>query len=429
MKVAFYTLGCKVNQYETNVMIEQFLKEGHELVPFNKEADVYVINTCTVTNMSDRKSRQMISKAKKKNEYSVIVVVGCLAQVAKNELLKIPQIDLILGNEEKKNITYYVKEYIDKKRKNVFVSDISQCREYILEEANTFYDKTRAIIKIQDGCNNFCTYCIIPYARGRVRSKPFDSIINEANNIVKNGYKEIVLTGIHVCAYGQDLDNVSLIDLLERLNMIEGLERIRLSSLEPNIMTEEFLSKLSELDKVCPHFHLSIQSGCDNVLKKMNRKYTSEDLISIIKRIRSFYNNANITADVIVGFPSESKKDFIDTYELLQDISLNKIHVFPYSKREGTVAAKIQEQVESTEKHRRGNVLINMSNEKEIQIVKTYKGKEVEVLTEENDGEYTKGFTKNYIHAKIKGMFTPNTLIKCRVIETSGNILICEELV
>ncbi len=422
MKVAFYTLGCKVNQYETNVMIEKFMNKDYEIVDFNGFADIYIINTCTVTNMSDRKSRQIIHRARKNNSKAIIVAVGCLAQVAPKEIEQIEQIDLILGNEEKKNIVEYVEKFLENQNKDIYVSDISKCKKYNVEELTTFYEKTRATIKIQDGCNNFCSYCIIPYARGRVRSKPFEDVINEATNIAQNGYKELVITGIHVCSYGQDLQDVNLIKLLERINEIEGIQRIRLSSLEPNIMTEEFITKIASLNKVCPHFHLSIQSACNETLKRMNRKYTAEDLTRIIKKLREVYSNVNITADIIVGFPGETEEEFNSTYSLLKDLKLNKLHVFQYSKRKGTVAASMPNQIDSNVKHERSNKIINLSNDCENKILKSYINKNVEILTE----DINKGFTRNYLHACINRNVKQNEIINAKVIDVIKNTLICE---
>ena len=425
MKVAFYTLGCKVNQYETNVMIEKFSKRGYEIVPFNTIADIYVINTCTVTNMSDRKSRQMIQRAKRLNPKSIMVVVGCLAQVGKDKLEQIPEIDLILGNEDKKDIIRYVEEFEINLGRS-FVSDIMKYDKYNVEELSTLYEKTRAIVKIQDGCNNYCSYCIIPYARGKIRSKPFKDVLNEVYNIVKNGYKEIVLTGIHVCSYGKDLGDISLIDVLEKLNQVEGLERIRLSSLEPNIISEEFLQRLSKLEKVCPHFHLSLQSCSDKILKSMNRKYQVSDIERIVNSIRGTYENANITCDIIVGFPGETDEEFECTYSLLKKLKLNKLHVFQYSKREGTVAAKMPNQVEPDIKHERSQMLIKLSDSVEKDILVKYVGRKVKILTEEIDGEHTKGFTDNYLHCKVVGNIQCNEIVEAKVIDIQDNYLICE---
>lgn len=427
MKVAFNTLGCKVNQYETNVMIQQFINKGYKIVSFNEKADIYIINTCTVTNMSDRKSRQMLRSAKKKNISGIVVAVGCLAQVGKDELEKIEEIDLIVGNEDKKQIVKHIEKYLNNKEEKAIVSDIMKQEKYEVEELTTFYEKTRAIVKVQDGCNNYCSYCIIPYARGKIRSKPFDDCISEIKNIVNNGYKEIVLTGIHVCSYGKDLDNVSLIDLLERTNQIDGLKRIRLGSLEPTIITKEFMDRLIKLDKFCPHFHLSLQSGNDKTLKAMNRKYTINQIQDIVNLIREYYSEANITTDIIVGFPGETDEDFKATYNFLKKINLNKMHVFKYSVRKGTVASRMDNQVSPELKTQRSNKLLSLSDENEVNHLKKYIGKEVEILLEEKDNEYMKGFTLNYLHTKIKTNKQSNEIVKGRAVDIKDNMLIVEE--
>ena len=427
MKVGFCTLGCKVNQYETNVMIEKLNKAGFEIVDFNNKADIYVINTCTVTNMSDRKSRQMLKKSKKQNKEAIVVVTGCLAQVGSEELSKIKEIDLILGNEQKKEIDKYIKEYLDNNsEEKINVSDIMKEESYTNEMLTTFYDKVRAIIKVQDGCNNYCSYCIIPYARGKVRSKGSKDVIEEATSIAKNGYKEIVITGIHVASYGKDLDNITLIDLIEKISEIEGIERIRLGSLEPTIITTEFLDRLIKINKFCPHFHLSLQSGCNDTLKRMNRKYTIEQFEGIVNLIRQYYIDANITTDIIVGFPGETEQEFNETYNFLKKIKLTKTHVFQYSQRKGTVASKMKNQVNPNIKHARSEKLIELSNKNELEFLKRYLDKKVEILVEEKDKEYVKGFTKNYLHVKVKSDFKINTINNVKIEKIENNVLISQ---
>ena len=302
-KVAFHTLGCKVNQYETNAMIQIFLENGYELVNFSDIADVYVVNTCTVTNISDKKSRQMLRKVKQKNSNSIIIATGCYAQVAKSELEKIEEIDIVLGNNEKKDIIKYINKY-NNENKFLMVSKIEDSNEFLEFGQVLHLETTRAVIKIQDGCNNFCSYCIIPYARGRIRSRSKNAILAEIEKIVNLGIKEVVLTGIHIASYGKEKeDNYYLIDLIEDINKIQGLERIRLGSLEPRIITEEFCKRLSKIDKVCEHFHLSLQSGCDETLKRMNRKYTTEEFKTCVELLRKTFSNVNLTTDLIVGFP------------------------------------------------------------------------------------------------------------------------------
>ena len=426
MKVAFYTLGCKVNQYETNSMIRQFENNGYTIVSFDEVSDIYIINTCTVTNMSDRKSRQMIQKAKKNNENSIIVAVGCLAQVGKEDLAKIAEIDLILGNEEKKNIVQYVEKYLQDRNENMFVEDIMKQGEYSKDYMATTYENTRAVVKVQDGCNNYCTYCIIPYARGKVRSKPLEEVIEEVKNIANNGYKEIVITGIHICSYGRDLEDVKFIDLLEKLNEIEGIDRIRLGSLEPKEITNVFLDRLIKLKKVCPHFHLSLQSGCTETLKRMNRKYTTEDIKEVVDNIRKRYENANITTDIIVGFPGETEDEFNKTVEFLKMLKLNKMHIFQYSRRKGTVADKMENQISPEIKKERSNILLGLSDLNEKNYLSEYIGKEVEVLIEKCENDVSYGYTNNYIYTRIEQEFAVNTIANFKVIKIEKNIMFCE---
>ncbi len=324
-KVAFYTLGCKVNQYETNAMIEKFLDKNYEIVDFETLADIYIINTCTVTNMSDRKSRQIIRRVKQINPKSILAVTGCYAQVASKDLEKIEEIDLIIGNTEKKDILNIIEGYIganyvhSKKNteksnnlisKKINLTDINDQKEFVDFGTITYTEKARAVIKVQDGCNNFCSYCIIPYAKGRVRSRSLESIIKEITSIAKKGIKEVVITGIHVASYGVDLknSNIRLIDLLEEINKIDGIERIRLGSLEPNLITEEFVERLKKVNKICDHFHLSLQSGCTETLKRMNRKYTAEDFEKVVERLRKTFSNVALTTDIIVGFPRRNRR-------------------------------------------------------------------------------------------------------------------------
>ena len=329
-KIAFLTLGCKVNQYETNGMIQAFKNKDYEIVDFNsKNADIYVINTCTVTNMSDRKSRQMLRQAKKNNENSIVVAVGCYVQVAKEEIEKIPEIDLVLGTNEKVNIVNYVEDFIKQREKLNKIDDVMQNKDYGDFGSVTYTEKTRAVIKVQDGCDRFCSYCIIPYARGRVRSRNSESVINEITEIAQNGIKEVVITGIHVASYGKDFKNeYRLIDLLEEINKIDAIERIRLGSIEPLLISEEFLNRLIKLEKICHHFHLSLQSGCTDTLKRMNRRYTIQEFEEIVNRLRRYYDDVILTTDIIVGFPDETEKEFEETYNFLEKIKFYKMHIF-----------------------------------------------------------------------------------------------------
>ena len=421
-KVAFITLGCKVNQYETNAMAQKFLEKGYEVVEHTEFANIYIINTCTVTNMSDRKSRQMLRRVKELNKNAIVVACGCYAQVAKKELEKIKEVDLILGNNEKKDIVSYVEKFEKNKKKELEVEDVMQKKNFVEFGSVVYTEKTRAVIKVQDGCDRFCSYCIIPYARGRVRSRKPESIIKEIEKISEEGIKEVVITGIHIASYGKDFkdENYKLIDLLEEINKIKGIERIRLGSLEPLLITEEFVERLVKLEKICHHFHLSLQSGCDETLKRMNRRYNTEEFRKVVKLLRKNYKDVNLTTDIIVGFPGETEEEFKKTYEYLKEIKFYKMHVFKYSKRQGTKAAEMKEQIDGNKKEERSRKLIELSNKNEKEYNEQYIGKEVEILWEEEKDNIYKGHTKNYILAyyeneknKIK---LENKIIKAKCI-------------
>lgn len=403
-KVAFCSLGCKVNQYETNAMAQKFIEHGYEVVEFDEYADVYIVNTCTVTNVADRKSRQMLRRAKEINKDATLVACGCYAQVAKEELKKIPEIDLIIGNNEKNDIIQIVENHIAQKGAEDLVSDVMYKLDYVELGTTTYTEKTRAVIKVQDGCDRFCSYCLIPYARGHIRSRKIENVIEEIKKVVEEGINEVVITGIHIASYGRDFkgENIGLIDLLEEINKIQGLHRIRLGSIEPTIITDEFVERLSKLDKICDHFHLSLQSGCTETLKRMNRRYTTEEFRAVTKRLRSKFPNAALTTDIIVGFPSETEDEFNTTYEFLKEIAFYKMHIFKYSQRKGTKAAVMPNQVDGKIKEERSKKLIELSNENEYNYNKKYIGKQVEVLFEEREGEYLKGHTTNYIVVKHK---------------------------
>lgn len=407
-KVSFYTLGCKVNQYETNAMAQKFKEAGYEIVDMNDDiSDICVVNTCTVTNMSDRKSRHSLRRVKEKNPSAIIAAVGCYAQVAKNDLENMPEIDIVLGNEEKANIVQYVEKFIENEKKLIEIEDIATKKEFEDMGQITYTEKTRAFIKVQDGCNQFCSYCIIPYARGRVRSRNAESIIKEITQIAQNGIKEVVITGIHVASYGRDFGNENgLIELLEKINEIEGIKRIRIGSLEPKIITEEFMQRLMKLDKICHHFHLSLQSGCDATLKRMNRKYTTSEVKEIIERLRRYYDDVMLTTDIIVGFPGETEEEFETTYQFLKQAKLYKMHVFQYSPRKGTRAAVMPNQIDGNIKEARSKKLIELSNENQKMYNQQLVGKEVEVLFEDKEVEdgitYFRGHTQNYVLVKYK---------------------------
>ena len=411
--VSFYTLGCKVNQYETNAMEQQFIKNNYEIVENTQKADIYVINTCTVTNMAERKSRQMLRRVKEINPFAVLVVCGCYAQVAKNELEQIPEIDIILGINEKNEIVQIVENYMekmaeqDKKSQEAEIDDVSKQKEFLDFGDVTYTEKNRAVVKVQDGCNMFCSYCIIPYARGRIRSRKIESVVSEIEKIAKEEIKEVVITGIHVASYGKDFDNentskkIRLIDLLEAINKVDGIDRIRLSSLEPTIVDEEFATRLSKLDKICDHFHLSLQSGCDETLKRMNRKYTTQIYRDAVAILRKYYPEASFTTDVIVGFPGETDEEFSKTYEFLKEIDFYRLHVFKYSPRRGTVAEKMPNQIDGNKKEERSNKLIELSNSTENKHNQSYIGKTVKVLFEEFEDGFFKGHTTNYMMVKV----------------------------
>ena len=413
--VSFYTLGCKVNQYETNAMEQQFIKNNYEIVENTQKADIYVINTCTVTNMAERKSRQMLRRVKEINPSAVLVVCGCYAQVAKNELEQIPEINIILGINEKNEIVQIVENYMekmaeqDKKSQEAEIDDVSKQKEFLDFGDVTYTEKNRAVVKVQDGCNMFCSYCIIPYARGRIRSRKIESVVSEIKKIAKEEIKEVVITGIHVASYGKDFDNentskkIRLIDLLEAINKIDGIDRIRLSSLEPTIVDEEFATRLSKLDKICDHFHLSLQSGCDETLKRMNRKYTTQIYRDAVATLRKYYPEASFTTDVIVGFPGETDEEFAKTYEFLKEIDFYRLHVFKYSPRRGTVAEKMPNQIDGNKKEERSNKLIELSNNTENKHNKNYIDKTVKVLFEEFEDGFFKGHTTNYMMVKVAG--------------------------
>ena len=378
-------------------MIQAFKNNNYEIVNFEQIADIYIINTCTVTNMSDRKSRQILRQARKNNKNAVIVAVGCYAQVAKKELEKIPEIDLILGTNEKVDIVKLVTEFIFQK-KQITIQDVMQDKDYKDFGCVTYTEKTRAVIKVQDGCDRFCTYCIIPYARGRVRSREPKSILEEIKSIASEGIKEVVITGIHVASYGKDFENeYRLIDLLEDINKIDGIQRIRLGSLEPLLITDEFINRLVKLDKICHHFHLSLQSGCTETLKRMGRRYNIEEFEEIVNKIRKVYKDVILTTDIIVGFPGETDEEFNKTYEFLKKIKFYKMHVFKYSQRNGTKAAIMKNQISGEKKDARSKKLLDLSDANENEYLDTYINKEIDVLFEEKEDEYYKGHTSNYI--------------------------------
>lgn len=435
-KIALHNLGCKVNSYEIEVMQENLAKNGYKIVPFAPGADVYIINTCTVTNIADRKSRQMLHKAKKMNPEAVVVAVGCYVQTGTENVKQDECIDLAVGNNKKKDIVAILEEYFIEKENNrqdktlheTTIPDINDGKQEYEEMTLTYAgDHTRAHIKIQDGCNQFCSYCIIPYARGRVRSRKEEDILREVKGLVAAGYQEIVVTGIHLSSYGLDFINKDsgdylqgvdirtqayskgyLLDILEKINAIEGLKRIRIGSLEPRIITEEFANRLKQLDKLCPHFHLSLQSGCNETLKRMNRHYSAEEFKEKVEILRNTFENPAITTDVIVGFPGETEEEFETTYAFLEEIGFYEMHVFKYSKRQGTIAAARKDQVDDRIKTERSNRLLAMEQKQSAAYRESYLGKTVEALMEEEKEiqgkKYQIGYTKTYVKAAVESV-------------------------
>lgn len=406
-KAALHNLGCKVNAYETEAMQHLLEEAGYEIVPFTQKADVYVINTCSVTNMADRKSRQMLHKAKKNNPDSIVVAAGCYVQTSEKEVLNDLSVDIVIGNDRKHDLVRLLEEYsLDSV--NDTVDDINDGKhdfeELFIDQTK---EHTRAFIKVQDGCNQFCSYCIIPYARGRVRSRRFENVIAEVERLAAKGFKEVVLTGIHLSSYGVDFEEATgLLELIQAVNAVKGIERIRLGSLEPKIVTEHFASELSKLDKICPHFHLSLQSGCDATLKRMNRKYTTKEYERGCELLHKYFVHPAITTDVIVGFPGETEEEFEQTKAYLEHIHFYEMHIFKYSKRKGTRAAVMPDQIDEQIKAARSEKLIALGHDMSKEFRKFYIGKNEEVLFEEKavigDKEYFVGYTKEYVKVAKK---------------------------
>ena len=436
-KAALHNLGCKVNAYETEAMQEMLEKAGYEIVPFREGADIYIINTCTVTNIADRKSRQMLHRARKMNPDAVVVAAGCYVQAQNTRENTDPCIDIVLGNNHKKDLIKVLEEYEAEKaaqkesadaaeksdvRKNIQdIEEIGQTKEYEKLHLTKPGEHTRAYIKVQDGCNQFCTYCIIPYVRGRVRSRTVEDVLDEVRTLAGNGYQEVVLTGIHLSSYGIDFDgNRHLLSLIQAVHQIEGIQRIRLGSLEPGIITDDFARALSDLPKMCPHFHLSLQSGCDDTLKRMNRRYTSEEYYEKCCILRRYFDNPALTTDVIVGFPGETEEEFQKSRDFVDKVNFYETHIFKYSRREGTRAAAMENQVSEQEKARRSAVLIELGEKKRKAYEQSFLGKEVEVLVEEEaviEGRPMQtGHTKEYIRIAFEGdKSLKNTIVKVRV--------------
>lgn len=406
MKVAFSTLGCRVNTYESEAMAEKFVREGYEIVDSSEKADVYVINTCSVTNMGDKKSRQIIGKARRLNEEAIIAAVGCYSQIAPDEVSAIEGVDVVLGTRNKGDIVYYVNKARDEQKQQIQVAEVLKNKEFEDLSIADYQDKTRAFLKIQDGCNRFCAYCLIPYTRGAVCSKDFNKVMQEIKDLASHGFKEIILSGIHTASYGVDLEEkVSVVDILEAIENIDGIERVRIGSIDPTFFTEDVVKRIVCLKKLCPQFHLSLQSGCDATLKRMNRRYSSKKYEEIVNLLRDKIKDVSITTDVIVGFPGETDEEFNETYEFLKKIKLTKTHIFKYSQRTGTKAYSMENQVDGTAKDKRSKILIELNKVNEKNFTKSYTGKTLDVLFEEKyskEENYYVGYTKNYIRVIAK---------------------------
>ena len=429
--VAYHNLGCKVNSYEMDAMLQSLRQKGYEIVPFEEKADIYIVNTCTVTNIADRKSRQMLHKAKKTNPEGIVVAVGCYVQSDMETVKADASVDLMIGNNKKRDLLQILENYFEGvEQENVI--DINHTLEYEEMKLTATTEHTRAYIKIQDGCNQFCTYCMIPYARGRVRSRKKADILEEIRGLVSAGYKEFVLTGIHISSYGDG----SLLELIEAIDAIEGVARIRLGSLEPRIVTAEFADRLSRLKHICPHFHLSLQSGCESVLKRMNRHYTPEEYIEGVKRLRTAFDHPAITTDVIVGFPGETNEEFAQTVVFVKEVNFYEMHIFKYSKRKGTKAAVMQNQVPESIKTKRSAILQEIERTDSEKFRAYYIGKEVEVLFEEEkeiDGtKYFIGHTREYVKVAVDckticGQNFENKLISGKIVGfTDPELLLME---
>ncbi|OOM81596.1 threonylcarbamoyladenosine tRNA methylthiotransferase MtaB [Clostridium sp. BL-8] len=432
--VAFATLGCRVNHYETEAMAEKFIREGYEITQFEDFADVYVINTCSVTNMSDKKSRQIISRARRRNKEAIIAAVGCYSQVAPDEVSKIEGVDVVLGTRNKGDIVYYVNKAKDEHKPQLMVGEVLKNKQFEELNIEEYQDKTRAFLKIQDGCNRFCAYCLIPYTRGTTCSKDPDKVLTEIKKLNEHGFKEIILSGIHTASYGVDLDgNVSLITLLEEIEKLDGIERVRIGSIEPSFFTDEVIEKIKNMKKLCPQFHLSLQSGCDATLKRMNRRYTAKEYEDAVNRIRENLKDASITTDVIVGFPGETDEEFNETYEYLKRIKLTKTHIFKFSPRKGTKAADMSNQVDGNVKEQRSKALIELNEKNEGDFSKFLVGRELDVLIEQevsNKPGVFEGYTRNYVKVEI---FIGNEnmigkLVPCKIVEACGNYVVGKKI-
>ncbi|ENZ02205.1 MiaB-like tRNA modifying enzyme [Clostridium thermobutyricum] len=427
MKVAFATLGCRVNVYESEAMTEKFIREGYEVVDFSEKADVYVINTCSVTNMGDKKSRQIIGRARRQNSEAIIAAVGCYSQIAPKEVSSIEGVDVVLGTRNKGDIVYFVNKAKEERKPQIEVSGVLKNKKFENLKIEDYREKTRAFLKIQDGCNRFCTYCLIPYTRGAVCSKDFKVVLNEIKQLAEHGFKEIILSGIHTASYGLDLEgNVTLISLLEEIENIDGIERVRIGSIEPAFFTPEVVEKIKNMKKLCPQFHLSLQSGCTSTLKRMNRRYTADEYEEIVKVLRDNLKNVSITTDVIVGFPGETEEEFNETYEFLKRNKLTKTHIFKFSPRTGTKAHDMENQIDGKIKEERSKKLIALNKINERKFTKSLVGRTMDVLIEQEvkgeEGIY-EGYTRNYVKVHVKGISEKEIgkIINVKILEEKGD--------
>lgn len=414
-RVASHALGCKVNQYESEAIAELFAERGYEIVGIDEPADIYIINTCTVTNFGDKKSRQLIRKVKRLNDGAVVAAIGCYAQTAPEEIKNIDGVNLIIGTKGRKDIVDLVESYIPEMGVLCTVGEISKEREFEHLSINKLADRTRAYLKIQDGCSQFCSYCIIPYARGPIRSRDPKDIMDEVHTLAENGFKEIILTGIHVASYGKDLKGTTLLDVIRQVQSTEGIERIRFSSVEPNLITRDFAAQLSQMNKVCSHFHLSLQSGCDRTLKRMNRKYDTAAYAEAVGILREYFPDVALTTDIIAGFPGETDEDFEESIEFAERIGFSKIHAFPYSPKKGTPAAAMQDQIQNSVKNERTGRLIALSDAMGDKFIEGFIGKVMPVLYEQEISENLyEGYTENYIRVTAESQ----TNIKNKILDT-----------
>jgi len=436
-KIAALTLGCKVNEYDTQAMLNIFTNRGYEITKFEEYADIYLINTCTVTNLSDKKSRQMIRRAKAKNPDSIVIAAGCYSQVSPEEVAEIEGVNIVLGTKDRHKIVVLVQNFEDSADRETIINVENNKYEKVFEEleVESANARTRAFLKIQEGCNEFCTYCIIPYARGRNRSREFSKIIEEAQRFANGGFKEIVLTGIHIASYGADnghtrggssskrSEGSQLIDVIREVHKIEGIERIRLSSVEPKVITDEFIEEIKKLHKICDHFHLSLQSGCDRILKLMNRKYSKDEFREAVKKIRTAFPNVAITTDIIVGFPGETEEDFIETYNFAEEINFADIHIFPYAAKKGTKSYDFPDRLTKSEKQARVQKLIKLCDIQVEQFREKFVGKKMAVLFETENS----GYTTNYIKMSIEGICEANAGSTGNLTNLTKEILICKQ--